>query len=202
MTRGVIDNPALDAWAAKATQPCLLPSGTWAKVRPPDPEILIRGGMLPDELLDVARSYVAKGAPDTDNVGTEELLRYIALSREMAARCVVAIGEGENGPWRDQELTANDLDVVPPDDIDALRAIAFRQTTAAIMTARTKLALNAIDQSEAASVEQREAGATVDGQRDFRAEQPSDEPGADGADVQPATVSDGGNRRSRGRARG
>lgn len=201
MSRGVTSNPALEAWAARATQPVLLPSGTWAKVRPPDPEVLVRGNALPDDLAGIVTELVTKGI-DTDELSPEQLLNWVAYTRFAAAISVVALGEDENGPWHEVSLTPEDLDDMPPTDTDTLRSLALRHTTARMVTAGTKAAMGSIDQLEAAAIRVREAGATVDGYRGFRGGQSGGEPREDRPDVRPEAERAAPRSRSRGRARG
>lgn len=183
MARGVTTNPALDAWAARSIHETLLPSVTWVKVKVPDPEQLLRADALPSDLLSVARTFVSKGI-DTDELGTDELLEYIAFTRELAAQTIRAIRpDGESSEWTDVELHADDLDAVEPEDIEALRMIAFRRTTPAIVTAKTKAIQGAITTLEATAVADREAGATGPGLATFREDGPGAEPRDDSPDV-------------------
>lgn len=183
MARGVTSNPALEAWAARSVHEMLLPSGTWVKVKVPDPEVLLRGDALPTDLVSVARTFVYKGI-DTDELSEDALLEYVAFSRELAAQTIRALRlDGEASEWTDVELHAADLDGVEPEDIEALRMIAFRRTTPAIVTAKTKAIQGAITTLEATAIADREAGATGPGLATFREDGSSPEPGDDGADV-------------------
>jgi hypothetical protein len=199
LARGVTNNPALEAWRARAVQPCLLPSGQWIKARVPDAEELIRNDLLPSDLIELAMQ-----GGDTDEMSTEDLVKFVSLYRELSAHVVVAIrGAGEDD-WQPVTLTAADLDGLHPDDVNALRLIAQRRMTIAEVSGRSEALLSLIEPAEAAAIAEREAGATVDGYRDFRDDGPGAEPGTDGADVRPEPIGDVPRpRRSRaGRSRG
>jgi hypothetical protein len=202
VARGVTSNPALEAWAARSIHETLLPSGTWVKVKVPDPEVLLRGDALPMELVAVARKFASKGI-DTDELGEDELLEYVAFTRELAAQTIRAIRlDGESSEWTEQNLHADDLADVEPEDIEALRMIAFRRSTPAIVTAQTRAIAGALSTFDVESVKQREAGGTVDGYTDFREQRESTEPGTDSTDVRPETERDDPAPRPRRRARG
>jgi hypothetical protein len=202
VSRGVTGNPALEAWAARSIHETLLPSGTWVKVKVPDPEVLLRGDALPMELVAVARKYASKGI-DTDELGEDELLEYVAFTRELAAQTIRAIRlNGESSEWTEQNLHAADLDYIEPEDIEALRMIAFRRSTPAIVTAQTRAIAGALSTFDVESVKQREAGGTVDGYTGFRGERASPEPGADRTDVRAEAERPDRRPRSRGGARG
>jgi hypothetical protein len=202
LSRGVTSNPALEAWAARSIHETLLPSGTWVKVKVPDPEVLLRGDALPMELVAIARKFATK-VIDTDELADDELLQYVAFTRELAAQTIRAIRlDGESSEWTEQNLHAADLDSVEPEDIEALRMIAFRRSTPAIVTAQTRAIAGALSSFDVESVRQREAGGTVDAYRDFRGVGPGAEPGADGADVRAEAERDDPAPRPRRRARG
>jgi hypothetical protein len=183
VAKGTTNNPALEAWAARSIHETLLPSGTWAKVKVPDPEVLLRGDALPTELVAVARTFVSKGI-DTDELTEEALLEYVAFTRELAAQTVKSVRlDGPDSDWTDVDLHADDLDPFEPEDIEALRMIAFRRTTPAIITAKTRAVAGAITAIEAKAVADREAGSTGPGLATFRDDGPGAESGDDGADV-------------------
>lgn len=189
MARGVTNNPALEAWKARALQPVRLPSRSWVKVKVPDAEALLRGNAMPTELLSVLRDFVTDGV-DTEKMDAEGIQRWIEFSREISARTVRAITaetsdtmEPPADGWEDVELTADDFDELPVADQDALRLIALRRTTPNTITVRTLLDDAALEEAQAKRVADEEAGATVDGHRDFRDDGQGAADGSDGADV-------------------
>jgi hypothetical protein len=149
----------------------------------PDAEVIIRGDAMPAELMSIARKFASR-IIDTDELDEDEMLRFVDFTRELAALTVRAVRlDGADSEWQEVKLHGADLDDFEPEDIEQLRMIALRRSTAATVTARTRALDGAISALEASVVAEREAGATVDGYREFRGEREGAEPGADGPDV-------------------
>jgi hypothetical protein len=189
VARGVTNNPALEAWKARSLQPCRLPSGAWVKLRVPDAEALLRGDALPTDLLGVLRDFVGAGV-DTEKLSDDDLQRWIEFMRVMSARTVVAVTTGTSDTmdppadgWEDVDLTPEDFDELPVGDQGALRLVALRRATPNTITAQTLLDESLLEEAAAKRIADREAGATVDGYRDFREDGPGAQPGDDGTDV-------------------
>jgi hypothetical protein len=196
LSRSVTSNPALEAWKARALQPCRLPSGAWVKVKVPDAEALLRGDAMPTELLSVLKDFVSEGV-DTEKLDADELQKWIAFMRDMGARSVRAVtGEPSDtmdpprDGWEDVDLTTEDFDELPVADQQALRLVALRRATPNTITAQTLIDESILEDAEAERVRRREAGGTVDAYRDFREDGPGTEPGDDGADVRAEPVPD------------
>lgn len=172
---------ALSAWAARGLREVLLPSGTEVRIRIPEADLLIRKGLLPDDLLAVASRFVTTGV-DLDRSTDEDRLRFNELVRHLVANMVRGIRD-EAGGWVDITVTADQMDELelPPDDIRLLELIARRQATPEIGSAASRAMQAGRSMAEALGLE--EAEGTVDSFAGFRGEPAGVESGADGGAV-------------------
>lgn len=168
---------ALEAWGQRGLHEVLLPSGTTVRIRIPEADQLIRKGLLPGDLMDVASRFVTTGV-DLEAAPADDRMRFDLMVRHMVASMIRGV-QADDGTWMDlpaglQVSLIDELEL-PPDDIRALELIARRSTTPAVVSAASRAALAgraALDRAAPglADLVEREAAATVDGWSSFRGE--------------------------------
>src|SRR5215831_14720948 len=193
---------ALQAWAAKGAQELHLPSGTVVQIHLTDPQTLIRLGLIPSELLDIALA-AQRSVPDPTQ---QQLSDYAALQRSTAMSMVRAIWNG--AAWEPVQLTAALADELelPLEDLEVLEAVAMRRRTVAQVNAALAPSVTRYNGAESGE----EAAATVNGWEGFRGQREGVDASDGGPDLRPVTSADipgadgpdlsVSNRRSAGRA--
>lgn len=168
----------------------MLPSGTTVRIRVPEADLLIRRGMLPADLLEVAGRFVTTGI-NLDEASTDDRLRFDLMVRHMVASMVRGVQDAE-GSWEELPvgLPADQLDELelPPDDLRALELIARRQATPQEVSAAARVAMArdaAVERvaPALAAQESEEAASTVTGWAPFRGEPTGPVDRADGGAV-------------------
>lgn len=147
------------------------------RIRIPEADQLIRKGLLPGDLMDIASRFVTTGV-DLEAAPSEDRLRFDLMVRHMVGNMIRGV-QDDDGTWMDLpvglQVELIDQLELPPDDIRALELIAQRATTPAIVTAASRAALAghaALDRAapDLADIVEREAAATVEGWSSFRGE--------------------------------
>lgn len=204
------DDP-LKRWARAARRPVLLRGTlTWAQVRIPNPELLLRRGVLDASLRSLVLKFRSAGL-DLDELDDDALRAFLRMTDAMVAYSVRAIGphgrdhaadthqdaDGEtvDGPppetFVDVALKPEDLEEYEFDELDLedLKAMALRKVTPHLVTAMARRDAGLLTEQQFKAVEDEEAPETTTGWAGFRDELGGGERGAPGAEVrQPAEL--------------
>ena len=194
----------------------MLPTGTIFAFRIPDPEDMVKRGLIPEELRRVALKFAAQAEQNAAELDTDELTKMLRLFRGMVAQMLRYIWQGDEEPidawaqfdpsnpnWQPVTLTAADFEevMIEGDDYAALQAIVQRQVTAKGVTALALRDRNLITLDEFDKMIAGESSKTVSAWASFRGNAGSSEPGARGEGMERAPVGVGIDNRSARRAR-
>lgn len=126
-------NPALELWAGAGLREVLLPSGTEAKVRLIPVEQLVKRGLIPDDLTNIALQFATSGV-ETAKLDAEGMSTFLRMVDEVVAQMVREIRVGDE--WVPVTLTPamfEEFDF-PGDDLEQLGLIAIRRKTPELVT--------------------------------------------------------------------
>lgn len=181
-----------DQWRTAGLTTVTLPSGFRVRGTMPNPSEVIRRKIVP-QALRMAVIQSTGGGRMLSDLNEDEHAALVDARRYQAAafiREMAAPGTTGDDGWEPVVVTKDDLEVMPPADVEALDDLIGGYRTANGITIQSERALGIVDDAAVDAVEQAEAGDTVDGWRDFRVVTGGDGVGADGADVAPTAVDD------------
>jgi hypothetical protein len=170
-----------ELWETAGLTTVLLPSGFQARGTMPSPTEIVRRKIVPWQLRQAIVGLMGKTMGELTELEHAQLVegrRYqvSAFVREMAPP-----GSAEFEPI---QLTVDELSRMPPGDVEALDDLIMGIATAAMITARSRVALGELDKESAERIEQEEAEGTVDGWTDFRDESGGAADGARGPEME------------------
>lgn len=179
----------LRAWATKGLHHVLLRGTlTWVQMRVPNPEMMLRKGVIDQALRGMVLKYQAAGL-DLDTMPDEDLQTFLRMLDSMTTYAILGLGpsgpahvlathtiagEERQGPPPDAftpvHLTPGMLEEWQFDEVDLedLKAIALRRATPLQVTSRARAEAGAITPAELERVEEEEASDTTPGWSTFR----------------------------------